>query len=157
MRVSIVGSRDYPDLARVRDFVARLARKYPGAIVLSGGARGVDATAEQAAQENGLEVISYRPVELAESPDLEKPEFRYTIKAQARGGAAVDFVRHKERDLHAPLFRSWPAAAFCRNFWLAQDGEQIVAFHDGTSRGTLNTIENARSLGKEPWVYLANQ
>jgi predicted Rossmann fold nucleotide-binding protein DprA/Smf involved in DNA uptake len=58
MKVGIVGSRDYPDLDRVRDYVNEL----PGdTVVVSGGARGVDLAAEQAAKERGLEVIVFRP------------------------------------------------------------------------------------------------
>lgn len=55
-KVAIVGSRKYPALERVRQYVAQLP---PGTIVVSGAAAGVDATAEQAARERGLQVESY--------------------------------------------------------------------------------------------------
>lgn len=55
-RVAIVGSRDYPDLDAVRRFVASLP---DGTVVVSGGARGVDRTAENAALARGLSVESY--------------------------------------------------------------------------------------------------
>lgn len=51
MRVAIVGSRDYPNLEQVRQFVRALAQKYPRAEIVSGGARGVD----QAAQDEGIQ------------------------------------------------------------------------------------------------------
>ncbi len=53
-RVAIVGSRDYLHLGRVAQFVAALPA---GTIVISGGARGVDKTAEQAARSYGLETL----------------------------------------------------------------------------------------------------
>lgn len=57
-RVAIVGSRGYSDLHEVWDFVRSLP---PGTVVVSGGAKGVDAEAEEAAGECGLEVLSLRP------------------------------------------------------------------------------------------------
>lgn len=51
MRVAIIGSREYPDLPRVRRFVGNLPRDW---IVLSGGARGVDREAESAAKGRGM-------------------------------------------------------------------------------------------------------
>lgn len=53
VKVGIVGSRDYPDLEAVRRFVAALPE---GTVVVSGGARGVDQTAEDAARARGLVV-----------------------------------------------------------------------------------------------------
>lgn len=52
-RVAIVGSRDYPDLEEVRDYVRGLP---PGVEVVTGGARGVDAAAEDAARALGIPV-----------------------------------------------------------------------------------------------------
>lgn len=57
-RVAIVGSRTYPDLAAVADYVATLPY---GTVVISGGARGVDGVAEQAASRKGLECHVYYP------------------------------------------------------------------------------------------------
>jgi hypothetical protein len=57
--VAIVGSRDYPDESEVFAYVLGLA---PDDTVVSGGALGVDMTAEGAARARGLTVISYRPV-----------------------------------------------------------------------------------------------
>lgn len=58
-RVGIVGSRDYPDLDLVRSYV--LHELADDDVVISGGARGVDTVAEQAARERGLEVIIFKP------------------------------------------------------------------------------------------------
>lgn len=53
-RVAIVGSRDYPNLDEVREFVRSLP---PGSVVISGGARGVDKAAQEEAEILGLEVV----------------------------------------------------------------------------------------------------
>ena len=51
--IAIVGSRDYPNLAAVADFVRRLPKD---TCVVSGGARGVDKVAEEHARACGLQV-----------------------------------------------------------------------------------------------------
>jgi len=56
VRIAIVGSRDYPCLQQVVDFINGLPE---GTVVISGGARGVDQTAENAARARGLQVESY--------------------------------------------------------------------------------------------------
>ena len=57
-KVAIVGSREYPDLEQVREYVRGLP---PGTIVVSGGAVGVDKVAEQEAKEQGLNVEIWYP------------------------------------------------------------------------------------------------
>ncbi|MDP9247084.1 MAG: SLOG family protein [Candidatus Dormibacteraeota bacterium] len=53
MRVAIVGSRHFPQLERVAEYV----RSLPATVSLvTGGASGVDATATRAARERGLPV-----------------------------------------------------------------------------------------------------
>jgi hypothetical protein len=47
MRIAVVGSRDYPDLAEVRQFVWEQTRD---TVIVSGGARGVDDAAVKEAQ-----------------------------------------------------------------------------------------------------------
>ena len=53
MRVAIVGSRGYSDLNAVIEYVNSLP---DGTVVVSGGAKGVDLTAENAARARGLQV-----------------------------------------------------------------------------------------------------
>lgn len=53
-RVAVVGSRNYPHCADIQDFIAHLPED---AIVVSGGARGVDTWAVEAAQARGLETV----------------------------------------------------------------------------------------------------
>lgn len=54
--IAIVGSRDYQNLLEVREFVAEVAKLCPEAVIVSGGARGVDTAAADAAMEVGLAV-----------------------------------------------------------------------------------------------------
>ena len=54
--IAIVGSRDYPDLEAVKHFVEALP---PDVTVVSGGARGVDRAAEEAARARGLKVLVF--------------------------------------------------------------------------------------------------
>lgn len=59
LTVGIVGSRDFPDLGWVEKFVYELQ---PRTVVVSGGARGVDKVAEDAARDSGLpEPVTYLP------------------------------------------------------------------------------------------------
>jgi predicted Rossmann fold nucleotide-binding protein DprA/Smf involved in DNA uptake len=51
--VAVVGSRDYPDLNEVREFVANEFNPQTD-ILVSGGARGVDKVAEDTAKEHGV-------------------------------------------------------------------------------------------------------
>lgn len=56
MKVAIVGSRDWPDLQMVIDYVNQLPN---GTKVISGGARGVDTVAVDAAKARGLETLVF--------------------------------------------------------------------------------------------------
>jgi hypothetical protein len=56
--VAIIGSRDYPDLEAVRAYVRSLPAD---AVIVSGGARGVDSVAEDEARKRGLQTIIYPP------------------------------------------------------------------------------------------------
>jgi hypothetical protein len=58
VKVAIVGSRQYPDLDAVREYVRGIP---PGTIVVSGGAQGVDKVAELEAKEQGLNVEIWYP------------------------------------------------------------------------------------------------
>lgn len=55
-KVAIVGSREFKRLDLVVDFVNSLE---PDTVVVSGGARGVDRTAEEAAEKRGLTTLIF--------------------------------------------------------------------------------------------------
>lgn len=114
MRVAIVGSRDFHDLDAVRAYVAALPA---GATVISGGARGVDSTAEQAARARGLKVETY----------------------------PADWDEHGK------------SAGMIRNATIARRCDRLVAFWDGKSKGTKNTILRARNFGKPVEIIKAGR
>lgn len=57
-RVAIVGSRDYPNLSKVAEYVAGLPKD---TVIVSGGARGVDQAAVREARRLGMTVEEYLP------------------------------------------------------------------------------------------------
>ncbi len=58
MRIGIVGSRTFPNLEMIRGLIAALP---PGAVVVSGGAAGVDQAAATFARQAGFEVKEWLP------------------------------------------------------------------------------------------------
>lgn len=58
-RVAVIGSRSGIQPSQVDAIVRKIADKYPGATIVSGRARGVDALAEQAANYYGLAFDPY--------------------------------------------------------------------------------------------------
>jgi hypothetical protein len=59
--VVVFGSRHGVSPRRVEQWIEKLSEKHPSAIVMSGGAKGVDQVAERAAAHYGLRVASLRP------------------------------------------------------------------------------------------------
>ena len=109
MRTAIVGSRDFEDL----EFVEKMVSKIPPFdkagrpnVIVSGGARGVDRTAEKTARKVGLGVLIFKPD-----------------------------------------WRLGKGAAIIRNRKIMENADQVIAFWDGKSRGTLNAITIAQELG----------
>jgi predicted Rossmann fold nucleotide-binding protein DprA/Smf involved in DNA uptake len=111
MRVAVVGSRHYPDLRRVADYVGSLPAT---SSVVTGSAAGVDATAARTARERGL------PVRVL--------------------GASFEEARDAE-------------AAAERNQRLVDACDVLVAFWDGTSNGTRQTIDRALASAREVHVF----
>ncbi len=72
VKVAIVGSRHYPDMTRVGDFVRALP---PSTVIVTGGASGVDAAAERAARDSGIGVIKL-PQRMEEALDATAGERR---------------------------------------------------------------------------------
>jgi hypothetical protein len=139
MFVAIVGSRDFGQLNRVAGFVRSLAAKYPDAVVVSGGARGVDRVAEAEARRCGLSVVSYRPFQ-------DGREFAINRVTEVNGESVTERVS-------GAFFGSYGRAAFARNAEIVMAADQVVAFHDGVSKGTAHSIELAKRAGKPVHVY----
>jgi predicted Rossmann fold nucleotide-binding protein DprA/Smf involved in DNA uptake len=112
LKVAIVGSRHFSDLARVADYVQSLP---PRASIITGSASGVDASATRAAREKGIPV-QVMPASFDELADASK--------SAARNQRLVDLC------------------------------DVLVAFWDGSSKGTRTTVERALDSGKEVHVYV---
>ena len=82
MRVAVVGSRRRSDRAAVEACIAELGME---TIVISGGARGPDRWAEQAARARGLDVVVYKP-----NLDGAHTRWRATERFYARNQAIVN-------------------------------------------------------------------
>lgn len=112
-RIGIVGSRNYPRPDRVAAFVASLPAD---AIVVSGGAPGVDTVAEEAATTHGLATLIF----------------------------------------HADWNGLGRKAGHIRNEQIVGASDEIVAFWDSRSRGTLNTIVIAVEQRKPVRIFDAD-
>jgi predicted Rossmann fold nucleotide-binding protein DprA/Smf involved in DNA uptake len=112
MKIGIVGSRDFPCLDLVVAYVESLPSD---TVVVSGGARGVDGAAANAARDVGLVVVEYLP----------------------------DWSKGKQAGLE-------------RNTLIVEQSDRVVAFWDGKSRGTIDTICKANRAGKPVDVILAD-
>ena len=108
-----MGSRHYPALSRVADYVGSLP---PTSSVVTGSAAGVDATAARAARERGL------PVRVL----------------------GASFEEARDADVAAE-----------RNQRLIDACDVLVAFWDGTSNGTRQTIDRALASARELHVFIA--
>ena len=83
LKIAIVGSREFGDLYRVSSFVRILHQQYGDKLeIVSGGAKGVDTAAVEAALELGLSVKVFKP-----DPNI-KPFFK---AAHARNTQIVEY------------------------------------------------------------------
>ena len=142
MKLAIVGSRQGADLEHVRAFVAALP---PGTIVVSGGAKGVDETAEKTWLELNGRVLSFRPKEFS-------PE-EFGIEVWALGG-------DNPRVYELTEWRGAPAtygdACKIRDILIAETADRLVAFYRrGRSWGAGFTQGWAHDLGRPDFAYEA--
>lgn len=111
MKVAIVGSRDYPHEDEIWTYIS--SRLSKGDIVVTGGARGVDTFAEDAAKSMNYETEIY----------------------------LADWDKYGK------------SAGLTRNSLMIDAADRIVAFWDGKSKGTLDTIQKALVAKKNLEVY----
>ena len=89
-KVAIVGSRKYPDLDAVRDYVAMLPAN---TIIVSGGAAGVDSAAESAAKARGLQTLVFKP-DYAKYGRYDAPKVRNTLIIEAADEVVAFHYNH---------------------------------------------------------------
>jgi predicted Rossmann fold nucleotide-binding protein DprA/Smf involved in DNA uptake len=122
MVIAVVGSRNFKNLELVINYVKSFD---PGTKVISGGARGVDSIAIEAAKSAGFDWEEFK----AAWEDLTQPD------------AVI-----KERDDGTKYDAK---AGYRRNTILVEKADKVIAFWDGTSKGTMDSVNKAKRLGKE--------
>ena len=141
--VAIVGSREHADLEHVAAFMRALYKKQPDTIVVSGGADGVDMTAEQTWLSMGGNVVSLRVEYYA-------PERGYRI-------ARWELGRQNSRKfviLEGPSFEDYKSGLLYRDLLVAEMCNRMVAFYrKGKSSGTRITVGFARDEQKDVYEY----
>jgi predicted alpha/beta superfamily hydrolase len=99
-KIAIVGSRNWTDNQRIREYIDGLPAK---AIIISGGAQGVDSVAATYARKKNYHVIEL----------------------------LADWEKHGR------------GAGMIRNSEIVEQSDVVIAFWDGESRGTKDTINKA--------------
>jgi hypothetical protein len=122
LKFGIIGSRNFTDkelfLCKVNEVIA--IEGMP-TVVISGGAIGADALAEEWAKENAIEFQVFKP-------------------------------QHKDFPKSIRRF----AAPHARNTLIAEHSDIIIAFWDGQSTGTKDTIDKAITLSKKVYIFEFN-
>ena len=145
MILAVVGSREGADLDHVRAFVSALPA---GTRLLSGGAKGVDQTAEQTWLSLGGRVLSFRPTKLSQGNE----EDEYGIQVWELGG---DNPRTYTYSAY-PTAADYKGACFLRNILIAETCDRLVAFYKhGKSPEVMFTQGWAHDQGKPDFEYQA--
>lgn len=144
-RVAVVGSRQGADLEQVERFVRALYLRQPSSLLISGGATGVDKTAEQTWQSLGGRVQSFRPKRLESGS--------YGVEVWNLGGPEPSVGVLSEPH---PTFADYRSAALYRNMLIAEKADRVVAFYRrNRSAGAAHTLDAARSERKPFYEYEA--
>lgn len=130
MKIAIVGSRKFKDRDFVENRIPEILRtsKY---ILISGGAKGIDSWAKEMADFLGCKSIIFK----ANWKDLSHPD------------AVIKNGKYGQYDA---------MAGFRRNQVIVDEADKIVAFWDGKSSGTKDTIDRAIRAGKPLDIYVRN-
>ena len=127
-RVGIVGSREYTNRRKIKEFVYKLKEKFGEDVeIISGGQKqGADGYAKKCALEFDMKYVEFPP-------------------------------RHYTYNQHCVLDEShygkryYPKNFFDRNKQIVEYSDYIVAFmiKDKQTSGTMNTIETAQKMNKK--------
>lgn len=150
MYLAVVGSRKGVSDERVASFVTKLWERYGReAVLVSGGADGVDRAAEATWQTLGGEVHSYRIKKLR--GDLEhEDEWGIEVWVLASGENRTSFVYIPKEQ---PVFANAASALTYRTMLIAEKADRGVAFWDGRSRGTALCIDSFHAEDKPIHVF----
>lgn len=119
-KVAVIGSRKFEDYDLLKK---ELDKIYNISCIVSGGASGADSLAENYAEENNIETLIYK----ADWNDMSEP-------------CVVGKNPYGEYN---------KLAGFKRNTQIVEDADLIVAFWDGISKGTKDSIDKAKKLNKK--------
>lgn len=129
MKIAVVGSRNFLNTKYVEYVLNHTEKIFGDFVLVSGGANGADTLAERWAIRNKHECEIYP----ANWEDLTHPDAK--IKTDKKG-------------------RKYDAAAgFRRNKQIVEAADIVIAFWDGQSRGTLNTIMLAKKQKKKVYIF----
>lgn len=127
MKIGIVGNREFINYNFVKDYMNKYLSennlKYSDIIICSGGARGVDKLAEKYAEEYNIPLNIYK----ANWHDF-TPPCKIKINKYGKYNSLAGFNRNKK---------------------IVMFSDVIIAFWNGKSKGTENTILTADDLGKK--------
>ena len=141
-RIAVVGPRRGAEQGVVQDFVRALHQQSPSAILVSGGADGVDSWAEAAWLALGGAVESYRVRKHGED------DFR--IERWELGGDSPRVVPL----LNEPSWYDWKSALLYRSMVVAEVADRVCAFEGrDRMRGTEFTVWVSREAEQKP-TYL---
>lgn len=146
--IAVVGSRDGVDLTVVAAYVRQIFGKYPNAMLISGGARGVDQAAESTAQGMGKMWRSARPA--GPYPHDRGSGKRENLFRIEMFGHPTPQGYDDPWELGA--YDTYKDAAYARNTMVAEAGMVLVAFTSG-SRGTAHTISEAARMGRRVFIH----
>lgn len=130
MNVIIAGSRDFEDYEKLSEFCDQVLEPYDDIVIFSGKAPGADRMGEKYAKEKGFELREFP----APWNDINgKPKEQIGINKMG--------------------YFYWKFAGFHRNLEMAQEGDMLIAFWDGKSKGTRHMINTAKKCNVEVVEY----
>lgn len=123
MKLAVVGSRDFNDKKVIFDKLDQLNNQYKIEMIISGGAKGVDSISIEWAKKNNIKFDE-------KIPDWDTP---------------VEGVPMKINKFGKPYN---PIAGKLRNTLIVNDCSHLIAFWDGFSGGTKDSIDKAKKQDK---------
>jgi predicted Rossmann fold nucleotide-binding protein DprA/Smf involved in DNA uptake len=128
MKIGIVGSREYSNRRKIKEFIFALKQKFDENIeIVSGGQKeGADGIAKKCALEFDMKYVEFPPTHYPYNVHCVRPQHEY-------GKEYATWHYHK------------------RNKQIAEYSDKIVAFipKDKISKGTMSTIKEAQKIGKK--------
>lgn len=131
MRIGIVGSRDYENKSKIKEFIFKLREKYENELVIvSGGCLdGADKYAKKYSLEFGIKYEEYPPSHFRYNSHCALPDTEYNKPYNVKN-------------------------YFDRNKQIAKFSDMIVSFIplDVESKGSMHTLKEAKNLNKKTLI-----